>query len=72
MLKLRYCQSKEHNHWYFTFIDEFSKKVYDGKTFYTIDEAVAFANDNITYKGDRFDLPSINSHQFEFFDLDNQ
>lgn len=59
MLKLKLILHRRLNHYYFDFVDEFSKESWNGITFQTLDEAVEFAKENITWKNQKFDLVSI-------------
>lgn len=59
MLKLKVIEYPKNNTWYFDFVDEFSGKSWNGKTFQTMSEAVEYARENIVHKGECFDLVSI-------------
>jgi len=59
MLRLKVIEYPEYNHYYWDFVDEFNGNSYNGRTFNTLDEAVNFAKENVTYKGLCFDLVSI-------------
>ena len=59
MLKLKVIEYPKNNNHYFDFVDEFSGKSWNGKTFQTLDEAVSYARENIVHKGESFDLISI-------------
>ena len=68
MLKMAVVESKKSNlHWW-TFIDEFTKRSYCGKTFQTMDEAVNYANETIIYNGNAFDLVDINQPRYFIID----
>lgn len=64
MLKLKVIEYPKHNLYYFDFVDEFSGQSYNGKTFQSLDEAVDFANENLSYNGKGFDLFSINKPEY--------
>ena len=59
MYKLKCIEYPKNNNWYFDFVDEFSGKSWNGRTFQTLDEAVTYAREHISYKGMVFDLFSI-------------
>ena len=68
MLKLIVVKSKHSNLCWFSFEEEFSHRSYGGRTFNTMDEAVNYANDTISYKGIPFDLISINQPSYNIVD----
>lgn len=68
MLKMACVQAKKSNLYWFTFIDEFSKRSYGGRTFNTMIEAVNYANDEVVYRGETFDLVSINQPEYSVID----
>jgi len=68
MLKLIVVECKKANLFWYSFIDEFTKRSYGGKTFNTMNEAVNYANESISYKGKPFDLVSINQPEYNIID----
>ena len=68
MLKLAVIESQKSNLYWWSFVNEFSQKLYGGKTFLTMATAVDFANENITYVGEAFDLISINQPEYLILD----
>lgn len=68
MLKMAVIESKKSNlHWW-TFVDEFNKHSYGGRTFNTMDEAVNYANETIVYNNNAFDLVDINHPRYLIID----
>jgi hypothetical protein len=57
MLKLTYVYNNEHNHGYFTFTDEFTKKTYGSRTFQSLNEAVEYARASLP--NENIDLYSV-------------
>ena len=68
MLKMAVVENKKSILCWWTFADEFSKKSYNGKTFQTMNEAVDYANEMITYNNQCFDLIDINQPNYLIID----
>ena len=68
MLKLAVVEVKKSNCYWWTFINEFNNRSYNGRTFQTMDEAVDYARDTVVYGGEMFDLMSISKLEYSIVD----